>query len=45
MPMNDAPVQDVSGFNRQLEQNAGRSVALLVRRGDALLYVPLKVPG
>jgi serine protease Do len=45
LAVNDVPVADVPGFDRQLAQYAGRTVALRVRRGGEVLYVPLRVPG
>jgi serine protease Do len=42
MAINDTPVRDVAGFKEQLGRNANRTVALLVRRGELVLYVPLK---
>lgn len=42
--LNNVPVSAVAQFEALLRDNAGRLVALLIRRGDATLYVPLSVP-
>jgi serine protease Do len=45
LAVNDVAVNDVASFDRLLAQHAGRTVALRVRRGGEILYVPLRVPG
>ena len=44
LAVNDTPVADVATFDRLLAQHAGRIVALRVRRGGEILYLPLRVP-
>lgn len=44
--LNNSEIQGVEQFNRQLSViEPGKSVALLVQRGDSTLYVPVKVTG
>jgi len=44
--LNNTEVQSLEQFNRQLASfAAGKSVALLVLRGENTLYVPVKIPG
>jgi serine protease Do len=43
LAMNDIPTSKVSNFDEQLKRNVGKSVALLVKRGENTLYVPLKL--
>lgn len=44
LAVNNAPVHGVTEFNRMLQQHASGSVAaLLVRRGEATLYVALRI--
>ncbi len=45
LAVNDTAVADVASFDRLLAQHAGRTVALRVRRGGEILYLPLRVPG
>jgi serine protease Do len=45
LAVNDIAVTDVATFDRLLAQHAGRTVALRVRRGGEILYVPLRVHG
>lgn len=43
--LNNTEVQSLEQFNRQLASfAAGKSVALLVLRGESTLYVPVKIP-
>lgn len=45
LALNNTEVQSVDQFNRQLAGfAAGKSVALLVLRGENTLYVPVKIP-
>lgn len=44
LALNDSEVQTVDQFNKQLANiGSGKSVALLVQRGDSTLYVPVKI--
>ncbi len=46
LAVNNAEVQNLEHFIRLIKEvPAGKSVALLVRRGDSMLYVPVKVNG
>ena len=46
MAVNNNDVKNVEQFNQMLTQfSKGRNVALLVKRGDSAIYVPLKVNG
>ena len=46
LAMNNTEVQSVEQFNKQLSSVAtGKTVALLVQRGENTLYLPIKVPG
>jgi serine protease Do len=45
LAVNEVAVSDVAAFDRLLAQHAGRSVALRIRRGGEILYVPLRLPG
>ena len=43
--LNNTEVQSLEQFNKQLASiAAGKTVALLVARGDNTLYVPVKIP-
>lgn len=42
--INNAPVTSVAQLNSQLAGNAGKTVALLIRRGPDTIFVPLPVP-
>ncbi|GAB3551676.1 DegQ family serine endoprotease [Noviherbaspirillum agri] len=42
--LNDTPVKSVQQLESMVTQNAGRNVALLIRRGAETLFVPLKLP-
>lgn len=44
LTLDDTPITNVSHFARLLSQNAGKTVALLIRRGPARMFVPLKIP-
>ena len=44
LAVNDTAVADVATLDRLLAQHAGRIVALRVRRGGEILYLPLRVP-
>lgn len=41
--INNVPVENAAMLDAQLKQNAGNTVALLVRRGGVTLYVPLNL--
>ena len=42
--VNNVYFKSVDEFNRLLQQHAaGATVALLVRRGDAALYIPVRI--
>jgi S1-C subfamily serine protease len=41
--LNDTEVESVSQFEKLVTQNAGNTVALLVRRGPNRMFVPLKI--
>jgi serine protease Do len=43
LAVNDIPVTSVSVLEQQLARSAGRTVALLVKRGAETLYLPLKL--
>ncbi len=43
LALNDQPVQTVAALEKQLDDHAGQTVALLVRRGEANVYVPLRL--
>jgi serine protease Do len=43
LAVNDIPVTDLATFEKQLERSPGGAVALLVKRGDQTLYLPLKL--
>lgn len=43
--LNNTPVQSMEQFNKQLASfAAGKTLALLVQRGENTLYVPVKIP-
>lgn len=42
--LNDTPVKSVQQLESMVQQNAGKTAALLIRRGAATLFVPLKLP-
>jgi serine protease Do len=42
LAINDVPAKSVVEFEAELAKNAGKTVALLIRRGQETLYVPLK---
>jgi serine protease Do len=43
--LNNTEVQSLEQFNKQLNSfSAGKTLALLILRGDSTLYVPVKVP-
>lgn len=42
--LNDTPVKSVQQLESMLMQNAGKTAALLIRRGAETLFVPLKLP-
>lgn len=41
LAINDTPVKSASDFERQLAKNAGKTAALLIRRGTDTLFLPL----
>lgn len=43
LAINDVPIATLAAFEQQLARTAGESVALLIRRGEDMLYVPLKL--
>ena len=43
LAMNDTPVKTVAGFETQLAQSTGKTVALLIKRGPDTLYLPLQL--
>ncbi len=43
LAINDTPVKTVAGFEALLAQNAGKPLALLIKRGPDVLYLPLHV--
>jgi serine protease Do len=46
LDLNDAPLQSVAQFHQLIGRyGAGHSVALLVKRGAATIFVPLQIPG
>jgi len=43
--LNNTEVQSLEQFNKQVASfAAGKTLALLVLRGDSTLYVPVKIP-
>lgn len=45
LAINDVPTTTVANFEEQLKRNAGKPIALLIKRGSDTLYVPLKLNG
>ena len=45
LALNDVPTTTVANFEEQLKRNAGKSIALLIKRGPNTLYLPLKLDG
>ena len=45
LAINNQNVADVDQFNKALSRGAGRLVAFLVRRGDSVVFIPVKVSG
>jgi serine protease Do len=46
MALNNQDIKSVEQLNQQLNQyEKAKSVALLIRRGDGALYVPLRLDG
>ncbi|HJV83902.1 MAG TPA: DegQ family serine endoprotease [Noviherbaspirillum sp.] len=45
LKVNDTPVKGVQQLESLLARNRGKTVALLIRRDDNTLFVPLKLPG
>jgi serine protease Do len=43
LALNNAPVQSVQAFEHALAHSEGKTVAVLIKRGDASLYVPLRL--
>jgi serine protease Do len=43
LAINDIPVKDPASFEQQLARSQGGAVALLVKRGEQTLYLPLKL--
>jgi serine protease Do len=43
LAINDMPAKSVAAFEEVLARNAGKTVALLIRRGPETLYLPLRV--
>ena len=41
--LNNSETQSIEQFNKQINSAAGKTVAVLVFRGDSTLYVPIKV--
>jgi len=41
--LNNSDIQSVEAFNKQINAAVGKTVAVLVQRGDNTLYVPIKV--
>lgn len=44
LTLDDTPIKSVSNFEKLLSENAGESVALLIRRGPNTMFVPFKIP-
>ena len=44
LKFNDMPVQGMSHLESLLARNEGKTVALLIRRGEETLFVPLRLP-
>ena len=45
LAINNQNVADVDQFNNALSRNAGKLVAFLVRRGDSVVFIPIKISG
>lgn len=45
LAVNNSEVQGVDQFNKLIDTMVGKTVALLILRGDSTLYVPVKVTG
>jgi serine protease Do len=43
MAINNIPIKDIKDFEKQITLNKGKTVALLVKRGDQNLFFPLKL--
>ena len=43
LAINDVPIATLAAFEQQLARAAGESVALLIKRGEDMVYVPLKL--
>jgi serine protease Do len=43
LAFNDTPTTTVANFEAQLKRNAGKTIALLIKRGTDTLYLPLKL--
>jgi serine protease Do len=45
LAVNNVPTTTVADFEEQLKRNTGKAIALLVRRDEDMLYLPLRVAG
>jgi serine protease Do len=45
LAINDTPTSNIATFEQQLAHNKGGSVALLIKRGEDTLFLPVKVEG
>jgi serine protease Do len=43
MAINNIPIKDIKDFEKQITLNKGKTIALLVKRGDQNLFFPLKL--
>jgi serine protease Do len=43
--LNNTPIESVAQLEKMIAESAGKTAALLVRRGAETVFVPLKIPG
>lgn len=43
--LNNTPIESVAQLEKMIVENAGKTAALLVGRGEETVFVPLKIPG
>ena len=43
LALNDLPVRDVAALQAELAKNSGQTVAVLIRRGATVMYLPLRL--